>query len=358
MIPILLADMYAREAGNVADVDNSDLEQLYRRLEKYLITEDLRMHVYVPILGAEISTERHYTDFSIVRLSDQQRRQLTSTSHVHPSDSIKLGSATHALEIKDVPALAGGCGAYFEVEPYEATFDVVNQFFEASSLESTSPVGYAQMIFSPNGWFGNVDAEGVTDSTYLCRDHPTRLDNLTRHSADLDSAAFDRIHDHFDRLNRGHPSLRVAARRLNRALSRESDEDRIVDLCIGLEAILGGGSGSGEIVHKISMRAGAMLSRSGWGGSGEILGSVKDIYSYRSKVVHGIPGPHKKQLIHVDEVPVHASRYALAALRQVLKTALQVEGFNPDKVDALFVYSALDFTALQMQEGHDPSEAP
>ncbi|MGN5633420.1 hypothetical protein [Streptomyces sp. AC154] len=347
MIPILLADMYIRGGGDIVEANKGDLEQLYRGLEKYLTTEDLRMHVYVPILGAGIHTEKHYPGFSIVRLSDQQRRQLAAIPHVHPRDSRILGSATHALEVKDVPALAGGCGMHFEVEPCEATFDLIDQFFDAASLESASHIGYAQMIFSPNGWFGNLDAQGVADYTYLCRDYPTRLDSLMRHPAHLEGNIFDRIHDHFDKLNRGHPSLRVAARRLTRALSRESDEDRIVDLCIGLEAILGGGSGSGEIVHKISMRAGAMLSRSGWGGSGNILISVKDIYSYRSKVVHGVPGPHKKQLIHVDGVPVHASRYALAALRQVLSTALQIEGFDPNEVDAVFVYSALDCTAAE-----------
>ncbi|GGS81544.1 HEPN domain-containing protein [Streptomyces griseoviridis] len=349
MIPILLADMYVAKTGTTERVEIDTLEQLYLKLETYLLTDDLKMEVFVPILGAEVTDEATFDTFSIIRLSEEQRKLLSDTPHVAPRDAHKLSSVTHALRLENVPALAGGCGSHFEVEPYESTFDMVDRFFEAVSLESQSVAGCAQMIFSPSGWFGNMDAVGNTSTTYLFRDYPTRLDALTRHTSYLDYGALARVHEHFGKLSQGHPSLRVAARRLNRAWIRDDDEDRIVDLCIGLEALLGGGSGSGEIVHKISMRAGAILSQLGWGRSGEILSAVKDVYSYRSRVVHGVPGPHKKQLLHLDGMPIHASRYALAALRAVLLVALHVEGFHPDKVDAMFVYSALDMAADQLQ---------
>ncbi len=349
MIPILLADMYVTKTGTTDRVEIDTLEQLYLKLKTYLLADDLQMEVFAPILGAEVTDEATFDAFSIIRLSEEQRKLLSDTPHVTPRDAYKLSSVTHALRLENVPALAGGCGSYFEVEPYESTFDMVDRFFEAVSLESQSVAGCAQMIFSPSGWFGNMDAAGNASTTYLFRDYPTRLDALTRHTSHLNYDALARIHEHFGKLSQGHPSLRVAARRLNRAWIRDDDEDRIVDLCIGLEALLGGGSGSGEIVHKISMRAGAILSQLGWGRSGEILSAVKDVYSYRSRVVHGVPGPHKKQLLHLDGMPIHASRYALAALRAVLLVALHVEGFHPDKVDAMFVYSALDMAADQLQ---------
>lgn len=358
MIPILLADMYVAETGDANSVDVGLLELLFRELEKYLFADDLRMDVFVPILGAEVAEEAEFDSFSIVQISDNQRRLLCATPHVAPHDAHKLSDATHALNLKNVPALAGGCGSHFEVEPYGPTFDIVDRFLEAAALELPGAVGCAQMILDPNGWFGNVDTEGNTSSVYLFRDYPTRLDTLTRHTAELDHDILARIHDHFDKLSRSHPSLGVAARRLNSAWSRDSDEDCIVDLCIGLEALLGGGSGSGEIVHKISMRAGAILSQSGWGSSGEILNAVKHIYAYRSRVVHGVPGPHKKQLLHLNDMPIHASRYALSALRAVLLIALDVEGFHPEKVDAMFVYAALDMAADHLQASDASADSP
>ncbi|MEV7845953.1 hypothetical protein AB0O50_18410 [Streptomyces cyaneofuscatus] len=350
MIPVLLAEMYSVRVGSVDDVDLEILEQLYRELEVYLVADDLRMDVYIPILGADVSGEGDFDYFSIVRLGGEQREILSRVGNVHPRDVRKLCQATHALLIKDAPALAGGCGSSFEVVPYFSTFDLVDQFFDAAALESPSLVGCAQMIFSPNGWFGNVDVAMGANSPYLYRDYATRLDNLTPHSGELDYSAFTRIRGNFGGLSEGHASLRVAARRLRIARERDSDEDRIVDLCIGLESILGGGSGAGEIVHKISMRAAAILSQSGWGRSVDIFQVMKDVYSYRSRVVHGIPGPHKKELLHIDGMPIHASRYALASLGQVLRVALAVEGFQPDKVDAMFIYPALDMAADRLSD--------
>ncbi|WP_143736794.1 HEPN domain-containing protein [Microbispora sp. GKU 823] len=357
MIPILLADRYVAAHEDRVEVDETVLEYLYREQESYLLADDLRMDVYVPILGAQIAEESVFSKISIVRLSKAQQQSLADVPHVSPYDAGRLSAATHALKLENVPAFAGGCGLYFALEPYEPTFELVEEFFEAASIESSSSIGYAQMLLEPIEWFGDIDHTGNTRSVYLFRDYATRIDNLTRHAGELNLDQLAHVNLYFEKMSRSHPSIRVATRRLSAARTRDNDEDRIVDLCIGLEALLGGGSGSGEIVHKISLRAAAMLSRYGWGGSGGILSAIKDVYSYRSRVVHGVPGPHKKQLLHLDGMPIHASRLALAALSQILRIALTVDGFNPDKVDEMFVYSALDIAATHVTEKDCPNES-
>ncbi|SCD48449.1 hypothetical protein GA0115240_110711 [Streptomyces sp. DvalAA-14] len=349
MIPVLLASRYIREHPNEESINEDDLHRLYLGQESYLVGDDLRMNVYVPILGVVIASESEVFDkYSIVELSKKQRALLAKVSFVSPHDAQELGAVTHALNFEDVPAYAGGCGLYFAVGPYEATLDLVNQFFEAACIDSPGAIGYAQMLFEPVGWFGDMDGDGNTESVHLLRDYATRLDALTLHKAEIGPNELSSTNFYFERLSHSHPSLRVAARRLSTARARSNDEDRIVDLCIGLEALLGGGSQSGEIIHKISLRAAAMLSQSGWGRSVEIMTAMKDLYSYRSRVVHGVPGPHKKQMLYIDGTPIHASRYALAALCAVLRISLQVNGFHPDKVDAMFVYSVLDSVASQI----------
>jgi len=357
MIPILLADRYL-ENHNTGEIDHLSLEQLYRQQEKYLLADSLHMNLYAPILGVSISKEESYGDYSVVRLSEAQQTLLSSTPHLSPHDARILGGATHALKFESVPAFAGGCGLYFAIEPHDQGFDSVDRFFEAASINSPSGIGYAQLLLEPTGWFGNMDRGGNATSVYVFRDYPTRLDRLPLHHGDMGDEELAATSIYFQKLSHIHPSVRVATRRLRAALSRDDDEDRIVDLCIGLEALLGGGSGAGEIVHKISVRAAAILSRSGWGRSSDILSAMKDVYTYRSKVVHGIPGPHKKQLLQLHDTPIHASRYALAALCTVLRTALEVDGFHPDKVDEMFVYSALDIAAaaaFQEQSDSDHS---
>ncbi|MFC5946421.1 hypothetical protein, partial [Micromonospora harpali] len=182
MIPVLLAARYVAAHPIESAIDVSHLRDLFDDQIEYLLSDDLRMDIYVPILGAAVETEGDFEDYSVVRLCDSQRALLGRVPHVSPRDQRMMASATHALKMSNAAASAGGCGSYFELVPYLSTIDSVDRFFEAASLANPSPVGYAQMLLEPIGWFGNIDSNGNTSSVYLLRDYATRLDNYCRHA--------------------------------------------------------------------------------------------------------------------------------------------------------------------------------
>ena len=79
--------------------------------------------------------------------------------------------------------------------------------------------------------------------------------------------------------------LSVALRRFNQAYSRESDEDRIIDLNIALEGCLLAGSREREKKKKLSTRGAALLAaRRAPNGTANLL---KEIYEIRNQIVHG-----------------------------------------------------------------------
>ena len=90
------------------------------------------------------------------------------------------------------------------------------------------------------------------------------------------------------------------------------------------------------------MRAAAMLVQAGWPDSRVLYRAVRDTYAYRSKVVHGVRGPYKEVELHIDGEMIHAARFATAALSSIIELALNIDSFNPEKVDEQFIFPALD----------------
>lgn len=81
-------------------------------------------------------------------------------------------------------------------------------------------------------------------------------------------------------------SLQLPYRRLRTAATRRSPEDQLVDHVIGLESLLAGGSGQSEISYRFRLRGASLLSES-FGNPRERIKLLSEMYSLRSKVVHG-----------------------------------------------------------------------
>ncbi|MHA1563672.1 MAG: hypothetical protein ACTSX7_00045 [Alphaproteobacteria bacterium] len=75
----------------------------------------------------------------------------------------------------------------------------------------------------------------------------------------------------------------VTIRRYNSSFSRKEEEDRIIDVAIFLESILG--SDRTEITHKLSLRCATALAKRRQPKETVLL--VKDLYDIRSRIVHG-----------------------------------------------------------------------
>lgn len=118
--------------------------------------------------------------------------------------------------------------------------------------------------------------------------------------AQLDSARGTKPADrHFWGLRSAKPNIRLATRRLSLAALRNADDDRTVDACIGLEALLG--EGRDELSHRLALRAATALGTrsSNPFNAQATYDLMKKVYVHRSAVVHGTSG-EKSKIITMD----------------------------------------------------------
>ena len=101
--------------------------------------------------------------------------------------------------------------------------------------------------------------------------------------------------------------LLIATQRLNLCLLRETEEDSILDATIAMEALLSDDERQ-EMTHKLALRMAALLSLSKTGQQTpvEVFRAVKQIYRYRSAVVHGsgkITDKHEIAISDKEKIP-------------------------------------------------------
>jgi hypothetical protein len=341
-VPLSLA---AEAAGRTNDVDDDVLlRSLCAEQLKYILNEDPRVDVVVPILGVRFEATDSLDRYEIIEMSTEMKRRFRESAQVSRHDAISLDSASHALRIPNVSCTPGGYGEYFVASADATTSDLIARFFQALVIILPGRATHAQLGFFPRGWSANL-TDPAKPYVYLLREYGFRIAALsTQDPGEVSRDALNGATVLANALSASHPSVRVAARRLLTSYDRDTDEDRIVDLSIALEAILG--SGFSETVHRISLRAAALLSLAGWANSKTTYNAMKSMYGYRSRVVHGTPGPHKQDLLKIDGVPIHASRFALAALCSLLELVLKMDDFHPGKIDDEFIFAAFDSNSV------------
>jgi hypothetical protein len=88
-------------------------------------------------------------------------------------------------------------------------------------------------------------------------------------------------------LDRNGTKIGLAIKRLNQAFLRSNDHDSILDVTIGMEAILS--DSNDEITHKLALRLASLISYAKVSdiSAQQIFKEVKAIYKFRSAVIHG-----------------------------------------------------------------------
>lgn len=258
---------------------------------------------------------------------------------VPESDNQVLSTATHVVQLQDVTLLAWPRESI--LQPTEETWSRLNDFLAMLSLSAKGFVGYAEAaVIAP------ADGPEPAVHSFMLRDFASRLDAASAiASTELSTDQLMVSIDRWRKLPARHPSLRTAAQRLLDAWLRAPDShDQIVDFCIGIEALVG--EGATELVNRISLRTAALLATAGWEPSSDTAKAIRDIYSYRSQVVHGVPAPYKKEMIAMSGGrPMHAVRFALAALMGLLELYFVHEDLSPGQIDERFIFAAFDSQA-------------
>lgn len=283
------------EYGEVNELTREQLRKYYEPLENRVRFENLYVDIYVPILFVKFGTKEYkLTDsISIVEMSDEfqkSRSDIESFSEGIPEPV--LMSATHALKLENCwitnMNIWVSYSAFSEIDKYP--LEQINAFFNTLRINNCLS-GYAQIIAKPIGWTEIYKADLLDLKGLSTRMYPVEFNNYywNRDSFPvMDEQHLKEIQQMFEELTRKeNKKIILACSRLENSFYRNKEGDRIIDIVIGLEAILSDGE-KGELTHKLSLRAAFLLQYSSLEETKlEVFKNMKAIYDYRSAIVHG-----------------------------------------------------------------------
>lgn len=327
--------------------DESTFSDVLFRLFYRFFESKLPVSICIPILLTRFEDDEYIISESIRirKLSDRELLSIYSVGGY--SDTYELlvvSSATHILELQNyssenAPVFSPRAWDYEESYPV----DTIDKWFAAYRIVTGNHTGYGQLLSFPINWGvreGNlIDVHGVKTRRYPNSFIRKRFDldptpKISRKEIDIVSMLFRALIENKSK------SLDIAIKRLNMAYLRDTDEDTILDLMIGIEALVIANDDLGEISYKVSTRTALILSTlSSYPHTiAETVGHIKKLYRFRSKVVHGETIPETLKIIKFTE---DSSISAVDLARTVLEFLVVAVTANPElsdpsKIDAFF----------------------
>jgi hypothetical protein len=258
-------------------------------------------------------------------------------------EEIVLAAASHALVLRGYTlpnqSRMGWIFHYDELPD----LDLIEQFFQALSIIQPQETGYAQVAYRPIGWRFNPVAQlpdMIPGAIVSCYPPALHKKSLREPVITLQADAIEKLKKAHKGLASAKPFTRLGGSRLAMALRRESETDRLVDLCIGIEAFLN--DSPGETTYKVSMRLAAILATEGMTDTSFTFSAMKKIYAYRSAIVHGSSGKKKvASTIPVGEHEVPLVTLAEEFLRKLIAAFLGDNTLTAQGVDERYILQSL-----------------
>ncbi|MFE5092769.1 hypothetical protein ACFRCI_21035 [Streptomyces sp. NPDC056638] len=344
-------------AARHADVRGFEWDEEYA-LSRYLEMEawwhggKLPVDIFVPLLNVSFEDDRiQLSDSaSIEQITDDQHQARVIGLKTFERDHWIARAYTHALVIRgsasiEWPFLMGR--EQWDVFPY----DQIDRAVQAMSILTSDPTGYDQVCFIPAGWSHGYQRTLPKVTHAFSADRYDRKVSREQFSPTeiLSSAQGAQVADLHRALEAAHPQVSLAARRLQLASLREDELDEIVDLCVGIEALLGGTT-AGDTTYKLGIRGAAVLARADYQKSEKVAQLIKKVYAYRSNIVHGQVKYEKKRIVPLDGKNFLATDIAELLLREILTVMLR----EPDLISKIdndrVVFELFDNRGLAARE--------
>ncbi len=262
-LAIRIIDRYIHLYGDDTLVEDR-VRKLYLELEAPVFEEELPAEVLVPVVLTRFSVSGalQLTDDMWLEELDEptQLARAPRTQWGWAAHETVAGAATHALVLKKWIFRRSNSfdHGYSRIDFYP--LDRLEPFFDALRIVRGVSTGYAQVVLRPVGWADDWTA-GLPPLLHgpVVRRYPQFFDDYgwlkTRTSLAEDQVvAAAAICEHLQSADR---RTRLASRRLSSSMLRTDEEDAVIDLCIGFEALLGDKSTT-EITHKLALRTAAV----------------------------------------------------------------------------------------------------
>ncbi|MER6068904.1 hypothetical protein ABT187_08605 [Streptomyces sp. NPDC001817] len=305
----------------------------YLEMEAWWRGGKLPVDIFVPIMNVSFEDDliRLSDSTSVERISDEQHQARVIALKAYERDDWMVRAYTHALIVRNSasvewPFLMGR--EQWDVFPY----DQVDRAVQALSTLVPEPTGYDQVCFIPVGWsHGYQGSLPVITHAFSAERHDRQVSRREfSPTVTLSSEQGRRFVDFYRALEVAHPQVSLAARRLQLASLREDELDEIVDLCVGIEALLGGTT-AGDTTYKLGIRGAAVLARADFQKSEIVAQLIKKVYAYRSYIVHGQAKYEKKRIVSFDGKQFLATDIAKILLREILAVMLH----EPDLISKI-----------------------
>jgi hypothetical protein len=341
----------AARADALGDRSDETLQELYLLREQDWLAPELLVEYVVPLaLTALELNEPLQLDAvtTLTPLGDKEHaaRPPDLFGGLSSVPQPVLTAATHAIVLKDHRILNPGPlrRLFGRDQQLSLPLDDADLVCQALRVLTHLPVGYAQVLRRPVGWANRWTHDlPELDQVAVLRRYPDRHDDYGWLRTRPDSprtprSVLDRLPEILAALRAATPRTTLAARRLTAAELRDDPDDRTVDACIGLEALLG--EGRDELTHRLSLRAATALStRPGRPANAtEVYDLVKKVYGRRSAVVHGTATDRHRTLRAPDGSQWDTDTAACVLLRELLEDQLtRTGGWTPHTLDALLL---------------------
>ncbi len=324
---------------------NQSAEDVVGPVFSYIFDERLSIDIYVPILFLDFGIDEHKLadGLAIVRIPEEQHlaRYKVNSNNTSAHKSV-IHAATHALVLKDwyVPNAERMWDFNILSDARAYPRDFIDRFFGAIRIYSENKTGYGQIYAVYKGWESYPKADLPCVQGVTVRAYPPDFEDYhwnIKQVPIISSGQLNQITEVFEQLSKASEnSIILSLKRLNRCLVRDDEEDAVLDATIALEALLSD-DGKQEMTHKLAMRVGALAGFDASFGrnAAEAFRDIKNIYGYRSAIVHGSKNIEKSRMVKVDDQtrkPAH--KLSIDYVRLVLRVLLANERFrDPRNID-------------------------
>ena len=339
-------DSYMHAANSLIFCGEAFDDVIFRLFNRFF-EEKLQINICIPILLVRF--ENDITPVSEnIQVRKLNERELISAYKIGGySDTYELllvSSATHVLELQNYSLQNVSAYSPFSLDYIESyPIDIIDKWFAAFRIITHCETGYGQILSFPCKWGvrkGNlIDVHGVKIQKFPVSFIKKRLDIMPTPMASSEEISnVIKLFSYF--LETSANSLSIAIRRLNMAYLREAEEDSIIDLMIGIEALVTK-EDYGEITYKVSTRVAlvlTMLQQYPYSAK-QTYNFMRQIYKFRSKVVHGETVSEKLRIVKLQEdVTISSVELARRILEYLLlAVADHAEFLDPNNIDSFFL---------------------
>jgi hypothetical protein len=320
------------------------LMPIYLPIENYLIDVVLPINVIVPILFLkfELATFRINELISIEQMSDEMHlARGWQGSWGTPDNFLVASAATHAIFIQNQSlknenwSIANGA----IINPESYPLDDIDAFFAAIRIATGFATGYAQMLAFPIKWASTYVADLIPVEGPRLESYPPffKAGYWQQDVPTVSASDAEGIREVFKNLKRAFAmkhaqKVRLAMHRLNLSSMRTTDEDGVIDSMIAMEALLS--DGTQEMTHKVAMRLAALYKIVNPTRAERAFKEIKDIYTFRSKIVHGDANLKKHREINREGTRIPAINAAVEHLRTAFDVLMKHPALlDPKEID-------------------------